>query len=141
LLKEDGRWELLQGAQPEMITQFTYERVFNLGNYESERIGAVATVEGGDVVAAYQEARDAVYASRTSPAAPPAQAEFVPQPASDKQRAFIASLQDQMGWISEQLSAYAEEQGVDLVAMTRREASSFIDGLKQLAEEQGTIPF
>lgn len=59
-------------------------------------------------------------------------------PASDKQRNYIATLQDQMSWNSEQLAAYAEEQSVDLVTMTKGQASSFIDGLKKLSEERQT---
>jgi hypothetical protein len=57
-------------------------------------------------------------------------------PASDKQRNYIATLQDQMGWNSEQLASYAEEQTVDLVTMTKGQASVFIDGLKKLSEER-----
>jgi len=57
-------------------------------------------------------------------------------PASDKQRNYIATLQEQINWTSEQLAAYAEEQSVDLVTMTKGQASVFIDGLKKLAEER-----
>lgn len=57
-------------------------------------------------------------------------------PASDKQRNYIATLQDQMSWNSEQLASYAEEQSVDLVTMTKGQASLFIDGLKKLADER-----
>jgi hypothetical protein len=59
-------------------------------------------------------------------------------PASDKQRNYIATLQDQMGWNSEQLAGYAEEQSVDLVTLTKGQASVFIDGLKKLSEERST---
>jgi hypothetical protein len=57
-------------------------------------------------------------------------------PASDNQRNYIATLQDKLTWNSEQLAAYAEEQSVDLVTMTKGQASGFIDGLKKLAEER-----
>jgi hypothetical protein len=57
-------------------------------------------------------------------------------PASDKQRNYIATLQDQIGWNSEQMAGYAEEQSVDLVTMTKGQASVFIDGLKKLSEER-----
>lgn len=57
-------------------------------------------------------------------------------PASDKQRAYVATLQDQLRWGSEQMGAYAAEQGIDLVTMTKGQASEFIDGLKALAEER-----
>jgi hypothetical protein len=59
-------------------------------------------------------------------------------PASDKQRHYITTLQDNLAWNSEQLAAYAEEQSVDLVTMTKGQASQFIDGLKKLAEERAT---
>ncbi|HJZ50424.1 MAG TPA: hypothetical protein VKE41_24805 [Roseiflexaceae bacterium] len=59
-------------------------------------------------------------------------------PASDKQRNYIATLQDNLAWNSEQLAAYAEDQSVDLVTMTKGQASLFIDGLKKLAEERTT---
>ncbi|MCS6880537.1 MAG: hypothetical protein RMK84_13725 [Oscillochloridaceae bacterium] len=57
-------------------------------------------------------------------------------PASEKQRNYIATLQDQLNWTSDQLTAFAGEQGVDLVTMTKGQASSFIDELKKLAEER-----
>jgi hypothetical protein len=59
-------------------------------------------------------------------------------PASDKQRNYIATLQDNLSWNSEQLAAYAEDQSVDLVTMTKGQASVFIDGLKKLSEERAT---
>ncbi len=55
-------------------------------------------------------------------------------PASDKQRNYIAALQDELAWSSEQIGTYAHEQQIDLVTMTKGQASSFIDGLKKLAE-------
>ncbi len=57
-------------------------------------------------------------------------------PASDKQRHYIATLQEQLAWSNEQLGVYANEHTVDLVTMTKGQASSFIDGLKRLAEER-----
>jgi hypothetical protein len=57
-------------------------------------------------------------------------------PASDNQRNYIATLQDKLAWNSEQLATYAEEHNVDLVTMTKGQASGFIDGLKKLAEER-----
>lgn len=59
-------------------------------------------------------------------------------PASDKQRNYVVTLQDNLTWNSEQLAAYAEEQSVDLVTMTKGQASLFIDGLKKLSEERTT---
>jgi hypothetical protein len=57
-------------------------------------------------------------------------------PASDKQRNYIAALQDDLSWTNEQLNGYAVEHSVDLVTMTKGQASGFIDGLKKLAEER-----
>ncbi|HEU4322460.1 MAG TPA: hypothetical protein VFS21_04850 [Roseiflexaceae bacterium] len=57
-------------------------------------------------------------------------------PASDKQRNFIATLQDSLGWSSEQLAAYAQDQGLDLVTLNKGQASIFIDGLKKLSDER-----
>lgn len=58
-------------------------------------------------------------------------------PASEKQRNYIGALQEDLTWSNDQLSAYATEQTVDLVTMTKGQASTFIDGLKKLAEERG----
>ena len=129
-----------------MITQVTYERVFNLGGYESERISATATVEPTDetdgVLIAYDEARAAVadehartLAARQQIAQQPNGGAAYDPPASDKQRAYIATLQDKLEWNSEQMSVYASEQGIDLVAMTKSQSSTFIDGLKRLADK------
>lgn len=57
-------------------------------------------------------------------------------PASEKQRNYISALQDDLAWTNEQLTVYAEEQRVDLVTMTKGQASTFIDGLKKLTEER-----
>jgi hypothetical protein len=59
-------------------------------------------------------------------------------PASDKQRNYIVTLQENLTWSGEQLATYAQEQQVDLVTMTKGQASTFIDGLKKLAEERGS---
>lgn len=58
-------------------------------------------------------------------------------PASDKQRNYIAALQEDLTWSNEQLAAYAGEQSVDLVTLTKGQASTFIDSLKKLAEDRG----
>lgn len=59
-------------------------------------------------------------------------------PASEKQRNFVSVLQDDLHWSDEQLARYAQEQSVDVVTMTKGQASGFIDGLKRLAEERAT---
>ncbi len=57
-------------------------------------------------------------------------------PASDKQRNFIAGLQDKLNWTSEQLAAYASEQRLDLALLTKSQASTMIEQLRALAEER-----
>lgn len=57
-------------------------------------------------------------------------------PASEKQRNYIATLQDHLAWNNEQLTSYATDHAVDLVTMTKGQASNFIDGLKKLADER-----
>lgn len=59
-------------------------------------------------------------------------------PASEKQRNYIGALQEDLAWSNEQLAGYASEQAVDLVTMTKGQASTFIDGLKKLAEERSS---
>lgn len=89
----------------------------------------------------YQAQRDAIEAQiagiRETAATPgPIQIREPDAPASDKQRYFITTLQDNLGWSSEQLTGYASDHGVDLVTLTKGQASTFIDGLKKLAEER-----
>jgi hypothetical protein len=57
-------------------------------------------------------------------------------PASDKQRNYIAALQEDLSWTNDQLASYAGDHSVDLVTMTKGQASGFIDSLKKFAEER-----
>jgi len=57
-------------------------------------------------------------------------------PASDKQRNYIAALQEDLSWTNEQLASYAGEHSVDLVTITKGQASSFIDSLKKIADDR-----
>lgn len=50
--------------------------------------------------------------------------------ASEKQRNYIAALQTQAGWSSEQLHAAATGLGFDLPSMTHAQASALIDAMK-----------
>lgn len=45
-----------------MITKIVYARLYNLGNYENERLEVEVAVENGEWAAAFQEAREAVEA-------------------------------------------------------------------------------
>lgn len=119
-----------------MIERVTYARLYALPGYENERFEAVAIVQNGDVDAAFDEVRAQVEAQyervkmTRNAGAPPS------PPATPKQRNYIARLQDDLCWTSEQLAAYAEQQGVNLTTMDVRQASAFIDGMKRLAEER-----
>lgn len=55
-------------------------------------------------------------------------------PASDKQRNYIAVIQEDLSWTNEQLASYAGDHSVDLVTMTKGQASGFINSLKKVAE-------
>jgi hypothetical protein len=124
----------------------TYARLYNLGNYENEKIEITVSVDNDDVsaarivaVAAVEAEHVQMLAERRGDVNTPRTA---PVPASDKQRQYIARLQDDMCWSSEQMAAYAREQSVDLVSMTVAQASTFIDGLKHLGQVQsGELPF
>lgn len=59
-------------------------------------------------------------------------------PASDRQRKYITVLQHDLAWSPEQLAQYAREQGIEIEALSRTQASGFIDTLKKIAEERGT---
>jgi hypothetical protein len=84
-------------------------------------------------VAQMREARLAA-----APAASPPTVREPDAPASERQRGYIARLQNDLAWSDDQLAHYASEHGIRLVDLTRGQASSFIDGLKRLSEEQAT---
>ena len=102
-----------------------------------EEVGQAVDL-GWRIYRAQREAAEAQVADvRSSAPAPAAITIRDPDaPASDNQRNYIATLQDKLTWNSEQLAAYAEEQRVDLVTMTKGQASAFIDGLKKLSEDR-----
>lgn len=127
-----------------MITSVTYARLYNLGNYENEKLEVTVQVEDNDTTAAFITARATVEAEhqrmlneRHAPAAP-----AMPVPASDKQRSYIARLCDDLGWTSEQIAVYASEQGIDLVTLTSPQASKLINDLKRMTDvRSGELPF
>lgn len=59
-------------------------------------------------------------------------------PASDKQRAYLDYLLNELGWDSDRLHTFAQEHNVDLVRMNKREASEVIDQLKRVLEGRGS---
>lgn len=89
----------------------------------------------------YQAQRDAIEAQTANireaqPAPQPPTVRDPDAPASERQRHYIAALQEDLSWTNEQLAAFAQEHRVDLVTMTKGQASAFIDNLKKLAEER-----
>jgi len=118
----------------------TLEETIALPLEASDEEVAQAVDLGWRIYRAQREAAEAQIADvRSSAGAPaPITVRDPDAPASDKQRNYIVTLQDNLTWNSEQLAGYAEEQSVDLVTMTKGQASVFIDGLKKLAEERST---
>lgn len=89
----------------------------------------------------YRAQREAVEAQvsairETVGAPPPITVRDPDAPASEKQRNYIGALQEDLAWNNDQLNTYAQDQNVDLLTMTKGQASTFIDGLKRLAEER-----
>jgi hypothetical protein len=76
--------------------------------------------------------------TQPSPASAPITIRNPEAPASDRQRSLIASLQHDIHWDNQQLASYAGERGIDLVEMTKGQASSFIDELKRLSETRAS---
>ncbi len=131
-----------------MIKEITYARLYAMpdNKYENERFEATAIVHDGDVDAAWSEAyaaveaeHDRVVQSRKTQAWS-LQGGGAAGPATAKQLSYIGRLTDDLGWTSEQLNAYASQQGVNLVTMSTREASDLINGMKRLAEERSERP-
>ncbi|WP_448337363.1 hypothetical protein [Chloroflexus aurantiacus] len=60
-------------------------------------------------------------------------------PASERQRNFIAALQQALGWSGEQLASFAQQHGYDLVSLNKGQASAFIDELKRLSDEHQRV--
>ena len=116
----------------------TLEETITLPLDASDEEVAQAVDLGWRIYRAQREAAEAQAADVRSaaPAPAPITIRDPDAPASDNQRNYIATLQDKLAWNSEQLATYAEEHSVDLVTMTKGQASGFIDGLKKLAEER-----
>lgn len=133
-----------------MVTSVSYARLYNLGNYENEKLEVTVHVEDGDVAAAFitaqatvenehqrmvNDRRGPTYQQLPTPAT-------LPAPTSDKQRQYIARLMDDLGWNSEQIAAYTAEQNIDLVVLTSPQASKLISDLKRRLDVQlGELPF
>jgi len=124
----------------------TLEETVSLPLDASDEDIAQAVALGWRIYQAQQESLEAQVAQMREArlAAAPASSSSTPTirepdaPASERQRGYINRLQQGLSWSDEQLAHYASEQGVRLVDLTRGQASSFIDGLKRLAEDQAT---
>lgn len=57
-------------------------------------------------------------------------------PASPRQRLYVSMVQRNLGWDDDDLRLFAEERGVDIVTMTRSQASVIIDKLLMKIEQQ-----
>jgi hypothetical protein len=120
----------------------TLEETVSLPLDASDEDIAQAVALGWRIYQAQQESLEAQVAQMresrlaAAPAAAPPTVREPDAPASERQRGYINRLQQGLSWSDEQMAHYASEQGVRLVDLTRGQASSFIDGLKRLAEEQ-----
>ncbi len=102
-----------------------------------------AVALGWRIYQAQREALDnqvALVRETQQPPASPVVVRDPDAPASEKQRHYIAALQEDLHWTGEQLATFAYDQGVEIVNMTKGQASSFIDKLKKLAEERSLYP-
>src|SRR5689334_927596 len=99
----------------------TLEETIALPLDASDEEVAQAVDLGWRIYRAQREAAEAqIVEVRGSASAPaPITVRDPDSPASNKQRNYIVTLQDNLAWNSEQLAAYAEEQTVDLVTMTK----------------------
>jgi hypothetical protein len=138
-------------ARPEATVSRTYRAAIRIGeDYVTLEETIVLPLDASDEEVAkavdlgwriYQAQRTAIEAQtasiREAQPAPPAPTIRDPDaPASERQRHYIAALQEDLSWTNEQLASYAQEHRVDLVTMTKGQASAFIDSLKKLAEER-----
>jgi hypothetical protein len=116
----------------------TLEETIALPIDASDAEVAQAVELGWRIYRAQREAAEAQIADvREHTVAPPAIVIRDPEsPASEKQRQFISTLQDTLGWNHDQLTSFAQEQRIDLLTLTKGRASTFIDDLKRIAEER-----
>lgn len=61
------------------------------------------------------------------------------EPASHRQRSYIAALQEDHGWSAAQLHAFARRHGCELETLTRRQASLLIEELRR-SQETAELP-
>lgn len=61
-------------------------------------------------------------------------------PASEKQRAYMERLVHDLNWTADRLDALAVGRGLNLLTLTKREASELIDELKGIAEGRVVAP-
>jgi hypothetical protein len=117
---------------------FTLEETISLPLDASDETIQQAAELGWRIYQAQHDALQGQIASLREAQGPPAPVTIrdPEAPASEKQRNYIASLQHALHWSDEQITNYAQEQGFHLLDLNRGQASKFIDGLKQLAEQR-----
>ncbi|MFQ3630410.1 hypothetical protein [Roseiflexus sp.] len=138
-------------TRPEAAVSRTYRAAIRIGeDYITLEETIVLPIDATDEEVAkavdlgwriYQAQRDAIEAQTASireaqPTTQPPTVRDPDAPASERQRNYIAALQEDLSWTNEQLASFAHEHHVDLVTMTKGQASAFIDSLKKLAEER-----
>ncbi|MGQ9895188.1 MAG: hypothetical protein ACUVSY_15435, partial [Roseiflexus sp.] len=138
-------------ARSEATVSRTYRAAIRIGeDYITLEETIVLPLDAGDeevakavdlgwrIYRAQREAIDTQIAGirETQPAPPSPTIRDPDAPASERQRHYIAALQEDLAWTNEQLASYAQEHHVDLVTMTKGQASTFIDSLKKIAEER-----
>lgn len=82
-----------------------------------------------------RELRDQVTASPL-----PIQIRDPEAPASDKQRQYMDYLVNELGWDGQRLQQFAGERKLDILLLTKREASELIDELKGVLETHRNSP-
>jgi len=77
---------------------------------------------------------------QTAGSAQPIQIRDPEAPASDKQRQYMDYLVNELHWNGVQLQQFATERKLDILTLTKREASELIDDLKALLDLRANAP-
>lgn len=117
----------------------SFRRTYNIGNYESMSLEATVQVRPDypeqmaiEDARAFVEQQFAMYQQpKETAGVPPAQRiTDTDAPATEKQRAYMEYLRNELGWNNDRLLAFAAEHDWNILTITRRECSELIDRLK-----------